>query len=183
MEAWKIEEFSSNRCKIFVCIKDIMDEIVKIIINVVLMATFLGIFFFTYGAYIEKKVVKTQVEYAVNDLMKDIKYFGGNNVSKAFKMIPLPNMEEEDKKVLDSNKELLKRVIIILVLFFGFGMLISYVLAKKYNINLVKILKQSAIILGAIAVTEYSFLTYIGSRYRSLDTNYVKKTIIQALQQ
>ena len=160
-----------------------MEELVKIIVNIVLMATFLGIFFFTYGAYIEKTVVKTQVEFAVNDLMKDIKYFGGNNISKAFNLIPMPNMEEEDKKVREANKKLLKQVTMMLVIFFGLGMITAYALAKKYKISLSKILKQSSIILGAIAVTEYTFLTFIGSKYRSLDTNYVKKTVLQALQQ
>lgn len=47
----------------------------KIILNVVLAATFLTVFFFTYVTYVERKVIEHQVRYIVINFKKQIKNF------------------------------------------------------------------------------------------------------------
>ena len=153
--------------------------IVDTIINVVFVATFISIFFFTYGAYIEKKIAREQVELAVDDLTYNIKYFAGNQIAPLVNSLSPPNMEEEDKKVAESNSKLIWNVAKLLTLFFVGGMGIAYGVSRYYNTDFVVSIKRNVIILIFIAITEYIFLTFIGAKYRSLDPNVVKKTILQ----
>lgn len=156
-------------------------EIVDVIIGVVFMATFIGIFFFTYGAYIEKRIAKEQIEGAVDNLMQDIKYFAGDQISPVLGLLKAPEMTEEDNKVRESNKALIKKVIMLITIFFVLGLGLAFSLSWFKGVNFMASVKHNIIILIFIALTEFSFLTFIAAEYRSLDPNIVKKTILHAL--
>lgn len=159
-----------------------VDSVVEIIINIIFVATFIGIFFFTYAAYIEKKVVKSQVDYAVSELLGDIQYFGGAPIKDAISQIKTPNLSKADAAAKASNKKLIIKVVLILSAFFIVGMSVAFFIAHKYDVGFTKAIIKNLIILIAIGLTEFSFLTFFGAQYKSLDPNFVKKTILQAVQ-
>jgi hypothetical protein len=44
------------------------------------------------------------------------------------------------------------------------------------------LLKENAVIVTAVAMTEICFLYFIAKNYRAVDPNYIKLTVIKALQ-
>ena len=50
----------------------IYEKIASTILSIILMSAFLGIFFFTYAAHVEKNIVKNQSANIINDLTEDL---------------------------------------------------------------------------------------------------------------
>jgi hypothetical protein len=158
-------------------------QISNIVMNVTMISTFIGIFFFTYGKTIEENVVKQQSELVANYLAKDLSTFIDKNTAKklASQLSP-PDMSNADKEVELKNAELQSSAFNVLILVAIGGLLFTIILAKYYTLNLQSILKTNFIILLFVGFTEYIFLTYIGQNFISLDPNFVRLKILQALQ-
>ena len=50
-------------------------QIADVILNVTVIVTFIGLFFFTYGKTVEQKIVRKQSEFIADSLAKDIGMF------------------------------------------------------------------------------------------------------------
>jgi hypothetical protein len=158
-------------------------QISNIVINVTMISTFIGIFFFTYGKTIEQNVVKQQSELVANYLAKDLSTFiDKNTAQKLASLLSPPDMSNADKQAQLKNAELQNTAFNILILVAISGLLFTIILAKYYTLNLQSLLKTNLIILLFIALTEYLFFTYIGQNFISLDPNFVRVKILQALQ-
>jgi len=165
-----------------------VEEISAITMAIIFVASFLVIFFFTYAAKIEEQVVKNQVNFIIQDFIKPFKIFTSTpqttDTMKLFlNSISLPNMDEEDKKVAEHNKEVLMGSLKIIGSSFIVVMIILYYMSKHFNFSFGKILKENLIIICFVGLTEFMFLTYLGSKYISADPNFVKKTLINKLMQ
>jgi hypothetical protein len=57
----------------------------------------------------------------------------------------------------------------------------EHIVSYFKNLDLPKIFKETAVIIIAVAVTEFVFLTYLGSKYTSVDPNGVKAHLIENL--
>lgn len=161
-------------------------EIATIILQVVLIATFIGVFFFTYASKIEKEIVEDQMDYIVKDIVNNIKIFIPENkrkdVSDFIKNMTIPDMKREDKLVDDMNKGLLNKAVIVLSILVIVGVIAVYIMSIKYNFTLMPIIKESLIVLAFVGLTEFVFLRYIGKNYRSGDPNIVKYELINSFQ-
>jgi hypothetical protein len=158
-------------------------QISNIVMNVTMISTFIGIFFFTYGKIIEENVVKGQSELVANYLAKDLSTFIDNaTAQKLTSQLSPPDMTNADKQVELKNAELQSSAFNILILVAVGGLLFTIILAKYYTLNLQSILKTNFVILLFVGLTEYIFLTYIGQNFISLDPNFVRLKILQALQ-
>jgi hypothetical protein len=168
----------------------ISELFIKVIINVLLISLYLGVFFFTYGSMLQKQVVKSQMAFLVNNICNIIKLFGpfvSLQLNTFFKNMVLPDLSEEDKYVTELNKKTLKNAVyanvflIICVIMCVIGI---YYFAKQNNvsINLKKILTQNFIILLFIAITEFTFFNYFASKYIPINPNQTKLTVIKNLE-
>ncbi len=133
---------------------------------------FVPILFFTYGAYIEKKIVKSQVERLVESFTSNVTELGFN----------IPNIEIPIDKSLDSevkknNDELLKRAFLYLTIGFLGGIILSVILwiyaKKKFKFK--HLVYENFALLLLVAITEIAFFGVISRNYRSLDSNEIKK--------
>ena len=160
-------------------------EIANIILNITFAATFIGVFFFTYGSYIERQIIRDQMDYIVNSVYKDINTYVPNKYVNMFlpmaNNIPIPDLLNADNIVADKNRQLIKTAGIVLLTLFTLGLSAAYVLSKKYGFNLRELIIDNIVVLIFIALTEFVFLTFIGRYYRSGDPNYIKLGIVQAL--
>jgi hypothetical protein len=153
-----------------------------IILNVVLISTLIGVLFFTYGSYIEKKVIDNQMKYIIDDVLQDISNIDNDKVLlNIFKDIKKPNLEKEDKEVEEINKALLKKAFLVLGSVFIIGIGISYYFARKGNHDFKDIIKETIIIVIFVGIVEIIFLTFFGSKYLATDSNFIKKKVIQAI--
>lgn len=157
--------------------------IVNIMIGVLFFSIFIGIFYFTYAAMIEKTVVKTQVVNAITTLLHDsqfIKYDRAKMKAVLNSMSP-PDLSKEDKEVEAKNAKIVKSTIILFSVFAAVVSIIILILYKIYKFDFKPILIVNVILLVFVAITEVFFLNVIASKYMSLDPNVVKKEVISKL--
>jgi hypothetical protein len=163
----------------------------KVLINVLLLSIFVSIFFFTYGTHIERLSINSQMNILANNVTDTFKITGNksnidlNNYINTNLLTPdkIKNIQAEDVKALSGNKPILKKVIIYIIIFTIIICIIIFTLVKSNKLkNIKEILIESGIILIFIALTEYSFLTFIGLKFISVDTNNVKLEVIKSLQ-
>ena len=161
------------------------DKVALIILNIVCLATFLMIFFFTYAANIEKQIIESQMKYITNSLLDDITPVLGqkdrNTIELLVKNMKLPNLQEQDDEVKADNKKVMKKAfMVILPLLIG-GAFLSYYLSNKYNFSFKETIIQCVFTIGAIAIVEFVFLRFYGSTFYSADLNVVKYTILKTM--
>jgi len=160
----------------------------KVLINVLLITTFIMIFFFTYGIYIEKKVVVNQMDFLSSNITETLKIFGADvnkNINDKINNITIPDFTEINKVINNNNKTIISKIIKIYSIFGSviIGMLlINYKLNTNSNlIELKEIILESFIILLFLALVEYSFLTFFSLKFISIDPNKTKLSILKNL--
>ena len=153
--------------------------IINGIMSVTFISCFIGIFFFTYGTYIEEKNVKSQSELLASDLASNIKLFlpdMSTGVTPILvSQINPPDQSEDDKQAKIHNDEVRNKAIIVLFSLFVVGLSVSFLLDRGKFLEYVE---HNIIILLAVALTEFVVLTYIAQNYISVDPNFVKNRIL-----
>jgi ABC-type siderophore export system fused ATPase/permease subunit len=158
--------------------------IANIILHVIFISSFIGIFFFTYAAKVEEQVLKDQVDYLVNDMGSMIKFLPENtrNLAKAYiGTLKTPDMSAQDAQVEESNKKLLKKAITVIAISLLVGLGVVFWMYIKYGFDIKELLINNLIVLVFVAITEFVFLTYVGAKYITADPNFVKKTLIESV--
>jgi len=161
---------------------------ITVIINVLLISIFIGLFFFTYGAYIEKKVVKNQIEFFGNNISSLIKLCGSNvnnYFSNFLKKLTIPDLSHEDKIVADSNKKVLMKALIANIFFILLVVTSIFFIyrSSKKDFSIKTLLIQNMILLLFIGFTEFSFLTFFGSKYISINPNFIKLKVVENIEE
>jgi hypothetical protein len=159
-------------------------EIANIILHVVFISTFIAIFFFTYAAKVEEEIVKLQVQYLVDDLTTNA-FLLPDHIKKSIKIkldnITLPDLQSADNAVKEQNKKLMDHAIKIMLVFSVFGLLSAYYMSSVYDFSFIELLKENALAIVFVALTEYLFLNYVVKNYISADPHYVKRTFLNEL--
>ena len=164
----------------------------KVLINVLLISTFICIFFFTYGTFIEKTVITNQMDIIANNFIDTFRLFGNSpntnlkNTIVNTLLIPdtINKISEEDHDALKNNPDIIKLVTYFILGFIGVVIvIIGGFLGTNFLTfcDLKEILIESSVILLFIALTEYIFLSFFGSKFISIDTNTIKLEIINNL--
>ncbi len=150
--------------------------------NLLLISTFavsfLTIFFFLYGAEIEKEVILNNLNYIIDESIDNYIIFLSDEQKKQIyekiNKIKLENMDKEDEEVKSSNKKLKNTsfIIISVLIVCVFIIVSGIVIYKNYNYS--ELLLKNVILLIGIGLVEYLFLINFGSKFISANTNYIK---------
>lgn len=144
---------------------------------------FLGIFFFTYASIIEQEIVKINVNIVVEDLLDIISPLIDNNTKlNLVSRLKYPNMEIEDKKVVDINNNVMSDAITKLIIIFIITLVIGFAISYYTKNHFLGIIGLNLIVLTFIGLTEYTFLHMIVKKFIAADTNYVRYLIITHLE-
>ena len=160
------------------------EEIASIIMSVLFVGTFLGIFFFTYASKVENDVVVDQVNYIVSDLANDLQVLPPEiiaNLKTQMNNIQQPDLSSADADVEASNKKIMNNAIMMISIFLVSGLILIYIMSRIYGFSILHILKKNLIIITFIGLTEFSFLKFFASNYISADPNAVKLLILNKL--
>lgn len=165
-------------------------DVANVIMNVVLFSAFIGIFFFTYGTYIEKQVFKSQIDYLFDNLLGSVKIVAPevSNFKPIISNIKLPDMSAVDAQVNESNKKVrmtamkaISALIVVGILSIGlighFGKLGDISKAKFFK----TLLMYDSIALIFVGLTEFTFATEFASKYMTLDVNRIKRDVFNKL--
>lgn len=160
-------------------------EIANIILNITLISVVIGLFYFTYVPVIEKQIVVSEVDEVMNDIEQDIKNIIPESDLKEIGEIikPLlkkPDMTKEDEKAKENNQKLINKAIFYLSIFTAIGIGITIWMIYYFNLDWKRLLKENFITLVAVAITYFTFLTFVIRNFRGADPNVVKKSIVDA---
>jgi len=157
--------------------------ILNILVQVLCIFIFLTIFFFTYAAKKEGEIVKDQVNFLIDDTVGIHLNSMPDDLKKVLKS-KINSIEENTPEniangiKIDNSNNAIKlkttKILVVLSILVLLVVVISYFLSKKginffKDLNLQKIGKETIVIVLFVALTEYIFLTYIGSKYVSID--------------
>jgi len=158
--------------------------ILEVLLNVTFISITIVFLFFTYGKYIEKKIVEKQATQLSTELNMQFDYLIPTDIkSEIARNLSVPDYSSQDNAVALSNKSLLLKSFYILSAVFLVGLICSYYISKSYNLDFGASLKSATILTVFVAFTEMSFLTFIGQYYMTVDPNYVKLCLLQSLQE
>jgi hypothetical protein len=149
-------------------------------------SAFVGLFFFTYGAHVEKKALENQIENIVNSLTRDITPLLGEASNVLAENVPdasviRENMKSADKAVEDSNKKVKRDGIVFLVAVCAVGIGISGLFAACQPVpeyTLSELVWKNCKLLLVVAVVEFLFFTLVPQNVLSVDPNSVKRKIL-----
>ncbi len=159
-------------------------------------AVFVGFFFFTYGAYTEKKVVKNEINILVNEFTEDFIFFGQqaepdefDELKKIINDITAPNLSEADRKVEENNQNLIHTAIITLAVTFIVCLILSLCVwyfgftKKQHAVEPYgNFTKRITLLMIIVALVEFLFFTLVAGNYRPIDPNSIKKKLVESLQ-
>lgn len=155
-------------------------QICQIILNVTIMSTFIGVFFFTYAASVEQDIVKEQSEYIAETMANKIKFLLPQDVKNELSQLEAPDMTKADADVKKSNTELRNKAMIVLGVVFVTGIIATLIVAKIGNVGF-HIVKESIIILLFVAITEFTFLNIVTKQYKVADPNFVTGEVLKSI--
>jgi len=164
----------------------LIENISKIILSVVVISAFIGIFFFTYEAKVEERIVKQQSEEIIKDFTSEFRSLLPQPILKDVynsiePSLVAPDLSELDEEVRASNKALVKKATRIIIIFVVIGLLLVALLCFIFRINPRDMIISTTITLLFVAIAEYIFVTYIVQNYSTIDSNFVRQKILNIL--
>jgi len=150
-----------------------------VFISVGMIGIGISVFFFTYASIIEEKIVISQTNIIINDLMQTIRPLLTIEQRKNLaENISVPNSKKEDIEALNSNNELISnaytKLLIVFVVSIGIGLAISVI----YKHNFYYLILLNTILLVFVMLTEFTFLHFIPEKIIVADTNWVRYKIL-----
>lgn len=154
-----------------------------VILQILLVVTFITLFFFTYVAHIEQKIITTQISRLVDDLARDLNIFITPDVRKILqKSVAAATVDASgDASAEASNQAIRKKMTTILIIMNSVGAVALGALMLCFKLNFASIVVPALVSVGIVAAIEFTFVTVFAANYRSLDENDVKRRIISAL--
>lgn len=157
---------------------------VNIIVSVTLFSIFLSVFYFTYTSRIEEEILTIQIKNLVNNLSGGIKKLNldKNQIKKVIDNITLPDLSKQDKEVEDHDNQLKKKAFFIFGIISLVCVILMFIFAYFYNVNVKSIILGNLLLLCFVALTEWFFLNFVAKSYMSLDINMVKRILIEEIE-
>lgn len=166
----------------------ISETAVKIILQVIVIFCFIGVFFFTYASHIEKNIVINQTDDIVDDLTGNLKKILPDNVLSLLKVkfnqISKPDLSSEDLDIQNSNNLILRKAIESMFAISISLLFLTLLIILFFHIDMhtmIDIFKETFVILLFVGFVEFTFLTFFAQNYRTIDSNFVKSKIINSL--
>jgi len=172
--------------------------VANVLCQVIFFFIFVTIFYFTYAKTVENKVLVNQLDFLIDQsITPEIEFICKNKIYKCDKLLAEiakyldPNqssVQKSDDKITQSNNQIMSNAIHIVVIssVVVFLLIIAlYFISKTRNsgffkrFNLFNILFESTVIIIFVAITEFVFLTYFGSRFITVDVNKVKVALLE----
>ena len=153
-------------------------------------AAFVGIFFFTYGSYTERKVIDNQMDILVKDFTNDFVFFANEASPAAVKSLQenvknakVPDTSSADKEVAENNHKLFLEAVgmLTITLFTGIALSVGLWLCMGKGVSYTDVSLKVGFLLFIVMTVEFLFFTLVSQNYRPVDPNKVKGYMLGAL--
>ena len=173
-------------------------KVVNLGLHMLILFSFLTIFFFLYISVEETKKVKNSINTIIQDnTYKSLVYIDKLDKKSSIDKTGNINWEKIKKGAIDiqeqsknkipyiekNNKKLIKRSLIIITCFFILLLCITlyFTLYKKYDIDLRSIVIENIIIFLCVAIIEVLFFTFIITKYIPFGPDFVANSLINRI--
>ncbi len=176
-------------------------DLVNVLLHIMLLSTFIVIFFFSYDAYVEGQVVKNSITSVVKSCINDLLLVvpSGTIPPGSLDNLSVPDLSKEDSEVAESNAKLLKKAGTFIGIFLGVGIIViiglwkwsvhrqGWVFPKKRPLfrnngfSIGRVCAENFVMLLFVALSEFIFTMFVAANYKPLDNNSVKRLIIKNL--
>lgn len=169
----------------------------NLFLSVSIYAFVVSALFFTVTSKLEGVAVKNNVNRVVGEMLDPvINLIPGNEkeiIKDAMKGLIAPDMSSIDANVANNNKNLIKNVMLVmsgllaLSLFIVFWIWTGMYLKHRKNVkspppfNIKLMLVQQGITVGFVALVQICFLGIIGTAFRSVDANNLRKSVSDSI--
>ena len=170
----------------------LLNETVKIFMQIFFVITFLSLFFFLYVVNIEREIFESQMNYIVDNIYQQLSFASDiimplemkskvkNVILSYLNEVQLPTDSYED--IHTSNNQIIGLTINVVITFAVlFAACLFGLFCLHVCIDLTEHTIQNLIVLGSIALTEFLFLNLVTRNYISADPNRVKLYFAQQL--
>jgi hypothetical protein len=170
---------------------DFLNIICNVILSVIFASSFICIFFFTYAKNVERQVVLDNLKYIISSLLSTpiaiLKSLSLYDISKLSQFHPNEEDLLEDKKVVDSNNELIMKSITYIggMLVCGLIIVLGLSIYKKRDEDLKSgfmyfftLILINLFMVSGIGLTEFAFLNLIGANFKAADDNVIIKQVL-----
>lgn len=168
---------------------------IHIAMQVMFAFIFLTVFYFTYVVDVEKEEFATQIDYVVDSIVeeahngvdKTLKDIGGtrytvlsgvDGLMAGLEQDAIDSTQDQNKSIKDRNADVVTKSMNLLALtctpLFGVSVILTIL---GYCTGMLESVKQGLIAVAFVALTEYTFLTVVTSKYKSADPYEVKRTL------
>lgn len=169
----------------------------NLFLSISIYAFVVSVLFFTVTSQLEGIAVKNNVNRVVEELLEPVITLIPENdkaiIKGAMNNLVAPDMSNVDAKVSNSNKNLIKNVMMIISSILVFAVLVVFGIwagmylrfranpnsPPPFNIKLMFV--QQGIIVGFVALIQIAFLGIIGTSFRSVDTNNIRKSVSDSI--
>lgn len=161
------------------------EEIIVTFFQIGLLTLFIGVFFFSYVSKVERDVTTHQINYIVDAFTKDLAGFVPSPVRRdlaaRLSTLDAPDQAELDERVKENNAKLQEKGFQVLVIpvFLALIALCSYGLVRRIHGAMLYSVAASLVV---VAITYMGFLGLVVNQYLAVDTNNIKKRIVEVLQ-
>lgn len=167
---------------------DLVYLLVNVLTQTIFIVIIITLFYFFYVPFIEKNIVKKQVDDIVKNLADDIHIFLPKeqlDYIKDFIKTILPNIDfsQKDKEVEENNRKVLKKAFLYIGISIIIGILILFFLHYKYSkvLNFKQIYITNIFLSLGVAITYFLFVSFIIGNYKAADPNYVKFNLLNVI--
>ena len=157
--------------------------IATLVFQFALIISFITIFFFTFVRKVESEIIDDQIDRVMTDFSEELGLIEDNTITKSLKQIQLdkPNLVEEDKRADTNNKVILKNAITLLAILVPICLIISFSMVIIFKLSMKEMFILGFSGLFIVIIIEIIFLLVFAKNYRTLDSNVVKKGVVDSL--
>ena len=162
--------------------------LLTILLNVLLIATFIIFFYFTIGIKIETTLIDNQMSFLSDNLYDNVTLLGPdayNSFKNTINTIDITNdtnlntlIDQQNQDIKNKGIKVYSVFASIVVLFLG-----ALFYLHKNDINYKSILKNNILLIIFIMIIYTIFLSFFSSKYLSVDPNKIKLTLLNNMKQ
>jgi len=165
----------------------------KVFMQIFFVVTFLSLFFFLYVVKVEKTIFQEQINLVVDrlydKLQADVNVILPANMQTQLKQEVLaylntvtfpPHTYDSIQRQNDEVIERTQNVVIVFATLVGTCWLAVYLL--RFCVDFRRHLGENAVVLGAVALTEYLFLNLVTRQYIAANPNHIQLYFAQRVQ-
>jgi len=151
-----------------------------------IMTCLITVIFFTFGKYIEKKIVVNNLDYLINNIIGDLPKILSPELKKSISdslnsTVKINVNEEEKNKVINSNKSLQTKAFISSSILLVICLIVSYMLVRKQDVKFSIILGQALLLSIGVGLIEILFMYLVSSKYIVADPSQSNKILLDKL--